>query len=153
MGDWEEDYGDNGDYGDEWGARHDGRWSIRSPYEGRRSKWKTIECSAEEVELEAEDGRLVPGVRVTCCECGSMEYSFGTGEASVKRCCALLHEHCTYYDEHEKRWYEVPEEKEAEAAPKEKKDSFRAIVEDFVRLRSEERRVGKECRSRWSPYH
>ena len=22
-----------------------------------------------------------------------------------------------------------------------------------VRLRSEERRVGKECRSRWSPYH
>ena len=24
---------------------------------------------------------------------------------------------------------------------------------DFLRLRSEERRVGKECRSRWSPYH
>src|SRR2546430_16305216 len=23
----------------------------------------------------------------------------------------------------------------------------------FVRPRSEERRVGKECRSRWSPYH
>src|SRR3712207_9127772 len=23
----------------------------------------------------------------------------------------------------------------------------------FVYLRSEERRVGKECRSRWSPYH
>ena len=22
-----------------------------------------------------------------------------------------------------------------------------------VKLRSEERRVGKECRSRWSPYH
>ena len=22
-----------------------------------------------------------------------------------------------------------------------------------VRVRSEERRVGKECRSRWSPYH
>jgi len=22
-----------------------------------------------------------------------------------------------------------------------------------VRIRSEERRVGKECRSRWSPYH
>ena len=25
--------------------------------------------------------------------------------------------------------------------------------EDFLRYRSEERRVGKECRSRWSPYH
>src|SRR3989441_12477336 len=24
---------------------------------------------------------------------------------------------------------------------------------DFKRARSEERRVGKECRSRWSPYH
>ena len=29
-------------------------------------------------------------------------------------------------------------------------DSFMALME---RLRSEERRVGKECRSRWSPYH
>ena len=24
---------------------------------------------------------------------------------------------------------------------------------DWPRTRSEERRVGKECRSRWSPYH
>ena len=23
----------------------------------------------------------------------------------------------------------------------------------FTKIRSEERRVGKECRSRWSPYH
>ena len=27
------------------------------------------------------------------------------------------------------------------------------IIGDFARTRSEERRVGKECRSRWSPYH
>src|SRR2546427_6353463 len=26
-------------------------------------------------------------------------------------------------------------------------------VEEWVNARSEERRVGKECRSRWSPYH
>src|SRR3712207_2333511 len=26
-------------------------------------------------------------------------------------------------------------------------------VANFLRTRSEERRVGKECRSRWSPYH
>ena len=42
-------------------------------------------------------------------------------------------------------------------------DSFRAAINDLVigRIgelkkkgeRSEERRVGKECRSRWSPYH
>ena len=29
-------------------------------------------------------------------------------------------------------------------------DGFEAV---FARARSEERRVGKECRSRWSPYH
>ena len=29
----------------------------------------------------------------------------------------------------------------------------RIFVEDGEGIRSEERRVGKECRSRWSPYH
>src|SRR2546427_6806096 len=28
-----------------------------------------------------------------------------------------------------------------------------ALIRNLRRLRSEERRVGKECRSRWSPYH
>ena len=28
-----------------------------------------------------------------------------------------------------------------------------AFLEYFKDMRSEERRVGKECRSRWSPYH
>src|SRR5256714_10907863 len=27
------------------------------------------------------------------------------------------------------------------------------LVEAYMKERSEERRVGKECRSRWSPYH
>ena len=27
------------------------------------------------------------------------------------------------------------------------------LISETFRLRSEERRVGKECRSRWSPYH
>ena len=32
--------------------------------------------------------------------------------------------------------------------------SYDTITSDFRSLvRSEERRVGKECRSRWSPYH
>ena len=26
-------------------------------------------------------------------------------------------------------------------------------IKNVLRMRSEERRVGKECRSRWSPYH
>ena len=33
------------------------------------------------------------------------------------------------------------------------KEINRAIIETYEYLRSEERRVGKECRSRWSPYH
>ena len=27
------------------------------------------------------------------------------------------------------------------------------VFSEWDRIRSEERRVGKECRSRWSPYH
>ena len=27
------------------------------------------------------------------------------------------------------------------------------VLESLTPVRSEERRVGKECRSRWSPYH
>jgi len=28
-----------------------------------------------------------------------------------------------------------------------------AAMQEELKVRSEERRVGKECRSRWSPYH
>src|SRR5256885_6592557 len=38
-----------------------------------------------------------------------------------------------------------------DAAEAESAHEDRGAVVDF--LRSEERRVGKECRSRWSPYH
>ena len=31
--------------------------------------------------------------------------------------------------------------------------SFKEFAASLKRPRSEERRVGKECRSRWSPYH
>ena len=30
---------------------------------------------------------------------------------------------------------------------------IKTLVNDGEDIRSEERRVGKECRSRWSPYH
>ena len=36
---------------------------------------------------------------------------------------------------------------------KEYRVEFQMIALIPVKLRSEERRVGKECRSRWSPYH
>ena len=34
-----------------------------------------------------------------------------------------------------------------------RKDTLDLVKELQVPIRSEERRVGKECRSRWSPYH
>ena len=51
---------------------------------------------------------------------------------------------------------------EINALIREKKTDVKKVVNDAIislnwgigkRLRSEERRVGKECRSRWSPYH
>ena len=32
-------------------------------------------------------------------------------------------------------------------------ETFKKDLEELRSTRSEERRVGKECRSRWSPYH
>ena len=32
-------------------------------------------------------------------------------------------------------------------------DNLYSRIDRMASLRSEERRVGKECRSRWSPYH
>ena len=32
-------------------------------------------------------------------------------------------------------------------------EKVNSITDDLDAMRSEERRVGKECRSRWSPYH
>ena len=33
------------------------------------------------------------------------------------------------------------------------KTGIEALKQQNFKIRSEERRVGKECRSRWSPYH
>ena len=38
-------------------------------------------------------------------------------------------------------------------AKKVAKNSLVHIILGILAVRSEERRVGKECRSRWSPYH
>jgi hypothetical protein len=44
--------------------------------------------------LENDDGIEVAGVVVTCSKCDHTAESFGTSEASLKRCFALLHEEC-----------------------------------------------------------
>ena len=47
-------------------------------------------------------------------------------------------------------WVEI---QKTEAIPMEKKAGFPWRQVWSSGIRSEERRVGKECRSRWSPYH
>ena len=42
--------------------------------------------------------------------------------------------------------------KEAKSIANDVKPNFKQ-AEQLIEERSEERRVGKECRSRWSPYH
>ena len=43
--------------------------------------------------------------------------------------------------------------RESGFAPEAFEDAETEAANKFLVLRSEERRVGKECRSRWSPYH
>ncbi len=53
-----------------------------------------IECMVEEVEVENEESRLVPGVMATCSECDHSVESYGTGGASVRRCLAVMRDEC-----------------------------------------------------------
>lgn len=52
-----------------------------------------VPCEVEEIELEGDYGDI-ESVRVTCSKCGHETESFGTGDASIKRCLALLNEEC-----------------------------------------------------------
>jgi hypothetical protein len=53
-----------------------------------------VQCSVEIVGLENDEGHDVDGVLVTCSRCEHSEESYGTSEASVRRCLALLRENC-----------------------------------------------------------
>lgn len=53
-----------------------------------------VTCGVEEVMLPTEKGFEVDGVRVVCERCDHEEESFGTHEASIRRCLALMRENC-----------------------------------------------------------
>jgi hypothetical protein len=73
----------------------------------------TVSCEVQEVILYSQTGRPVDGVRVICSRCEHETESFGTGEASVRRCLALLREECP---EDEDNYY-VTDEETGELAP------------------------------------
>ncbi len=54
-----------------------------------------VEAVIDEVDLDNDDGyELLPGVMATCGRCGHTTESYGTGDASKRRCLALLREEC-----------------------------------------------------------
>lgn len=53
-----------------------------------------ILCAIYETELENDEGHPIDGVEATCGKCNHTTTSFGTGEASIRRCLALLSEEC-----------------------------------------------------------
>jgi hypothetical protein len=53
-----------------------------------------VEVEIEQAELENEHGYEVEGVVATCSRCGHTTESFGTSDASRRRCLALMREEC-----------------------------------------------------------
>ena len=53
-----------------------------------------VRCDIDYVDLENEDGYEVEGVCATCPRCGHTTESFGTSDASVRRCLVLLRDEC-----------------------------------------------------------
>lgn len=53
-----------------------------------------VKCEIEETELENDQGRSIPGVTATCTRCDHQTESFGTSDASILRCLALMREEC-----------------------------------------------------------
>lgn len=53
-----------------------------------------VECEIFDVVLENDDGIQIDGVCATCTRCDHETESFGTSEASVKRCLALMRDEC-----------------------------------------------------------
>jgi tRNA(Ile2) C34 agmatinyltransferase TiaS len=54
----------------------------------------TVSCTIDEIELEHDSGRMIKGVQAVCDRCGHTTESFGTSDASVRRCLALMREEC-----------------------------------------------------------
>lgn len=63
-------------------------------------------CTVEQTTLQG-NYRPVDGIVVTCTRCEESVESFGTGEASIRRCFALLREQCD-----EKNFYHLLEDQE-----------------------------------------
>jgi DNA polymerase-3 subunit epsilon len=90
-------------------------------YEERgRKRMSQVDVEVDEIEVTANSGRIVDGVRVTCGRCSHAVEVCGRTEASVKRGCAMLRDECP---NGERNFYvaEMPEAKAAKWATVAKK--------------------------------
>ena len=111
-------------------------------------------------ELSYVHGRFVPGAAAVIDQCGtrSMDGEYEGAERLAKelgfgryQCSTLLAP-----GEYQILMVDAPNVPQAELKTAIRwriKDMLDYHVDDATAERSEERRVGKECRSRWSPYH
>lgn len=53
-----------------------------------------VPVEIDEVELTTDTDKVIDGIRAECQRCGHSTESYGTSEASVKRCLALMREEC-----------------------------------------------------------
>jgi nitrite reductase/ring-hydroxylating ferredoxin subunit len=58
-----------------------------------------VKCTVSEVTLTNSSGIEVDSVEATCEHCGHVTRSYGTGEASRKRCLVLMREECPLHEE------------------------------------------------------
>jgi DNA polymerase-3 subunit epsilon len=59
-----------------------------------RNRMASVDVEVDEIEVTANSGRIVDGVRVTCGRCSHSVEVCGRTEASVKRGCAMLRDEC-----------------------------------------------------------
>src|SRR3989449_25889 len=131
--------------------------------------------SPEPIGPSARNPRPERGVAImNCPACGTAMTEMTAGDAKVQACkggCGGL-----WFDEWQLRKVDQPDQSAGEALlhieqnaavkldPNQRRkcprdpdivmmQHFWSVKRDVVVDRSEERRVGKECRSRWSPYH
>jgi hypothetical protein len=57
-------------------------------------------CDINYGEEENEEGHMLEATTATCGKCGHETTSFGTSEASVRRCLVMLREECDCPDRH-----------------------------------------------------
>ena len=129
---------------------------------------KQIIISSDRALEKQKMARKTPSVKTVCVKCGEFDVALNfkkgvkttrlkvakIGEISVSLPFYAAQKYALEFVQKHYEWLKSAHKKTLANLPRE--DEFRLLSEIYrikFLCRSEERRVGKECRSRWSPYH